>query len=133
MSDFVFDSHALLKLFQQEKGYQRVLSLLESIQGKKNKKYINIINFSEIIYITKKRFGNAKKIRAIAAVQELGFEIEPATDELVYQAAEIKGDYALSFADCFSLVTAIKYQATLVTGDPEFRAVEKLAKIYWCP
>jgi PIN domain nuclease of toxin-antitoxin system len=35
---FVFDSHALLKFFQKEKGYEKVLHLLEQIKraGAKN-------------------------------------------------------------------------------------------------
>jgi len=28
---FIFDSHALLKFFQKEKGYEKVLHLLEEI------------------------------------------------------------------------------------------------------
>lgn len=133
MSAYVFDSHSLLKLFQQEKGYQKVSGLLENIEMSKKAKFISIINFAEIIYITKKRFGEETKIKAIAAIHDMGFEIIPAKDELVYKAAEIKGTYPMSFGDCFAMATAMEKKAILVTGDPEFRAVEKLIKIYWCP
>ena len=49
----------------------------------------------------------------------------------VIAAAKIKGQYALSYADCFAVATAIKEKATVVTGDPEFRKVEKLVGIEW--
>lgn len=29
---FIFDSHALLKLFQKEKGYEKVIRILEDIK-----------------------------------------------------------------------------------------------------
>ena len=42
-----------------------------------------------------------------------------------------EGQYALSYADCFAVATAIKEKATVVTGDPEFRKVEGLVGIDW--
>jgi uncharacterized protein len=49
----------------------------------------------------------------------------------VIEAAKIKGKYALSYADSFAVATAIKEKATVVTGDPEFRKVERLVGIDW--
>jgi ribonuclease VapC len=49
----------------------------------------------------------------------------------IIEAAKIKGQYALSFADCFAVATAVKEKATVVTGDPEFRKVEELVGIDW--
>jgi uncharacterized protein len=43
----------------------------------------------------------------------------------------IKGQYALSSADCFAVATAIKEKATMVTGEPEFRKVAGLVGIDW--
>ncbi len=37
-----------------------------------------------------------------------------------------EGQYALSYADCFAVATAIKEKATVVTGDPEFRKEDRL-------
>jgi len=37
----------------------------------------------------------------------------------------------MSFADCFALASAVEHGAVLVTGDPEFRAVEHLVTIGW--
>jgi len=61
----------------------------------------------------------------------LGFRIVPASDSLVYAAAELKGSYAISYADAFLLATALREKATIVTGDPEFRKVEFLRRIRW--
>ena len=53
---FIFDSHALLKFFQKEKGYEKVVHLLEEIKKAGVTKYINAVNLGEIIYSTKREF-----------------------------------------------------------------------------
>lgn len=55
----------------------------------------------------------------------------PVPNELIYQAAEYKAIYSMSYADCFVLACAIEQAAAIVTGDPDFRKVSQLAKIYW--
>ena len=47
----------------------------------------------------------------------------------VIDAARLKAKYALSYADCFSVATALEQEAPLVTGDPEFRKVRDLIEL----
>lgn len=49
----------------------------------------------------------------------------------VIDAARIKGEYPLSFGDCFAVATARRKKAIILTGDPEFKKIEHLAKIEW--
>ena len=128
---FIFDSHALLKFFQKEKGYEKVVHLLEGIRKTGATQYINAINLGEIIYATKKEFGDQKKLEVLANIERLNFTILPIPNNLIFQAAEYKAQYALSYADCFALASAVEYKATLVTGDPEFKKVEHLVDIVW--
>ena len=46
-------------------------------------------------------------------------------------AARVKASYALSYADAFAVATAVRLQATVVTGDAEFACVEELVEIRW--
>jgi ribonuclease VapC len=46
-------------------------------------------------------------------------------------AADFKSRFNLSLADAFAAALAKQYKAELVTGDPEFNAVEKEVKIRW--
>ncbi len=130
---FIFDSHALLKFFQKEKGYEKVVHLLEEIRKTGAAKYINAINLGEIIYSTKKEFGDQKKLEVLANIERLNFTILPIPNNLIFQAAEYKAQYALSYADCFALASAVEHKAKLVTGDPEFKKVEHLVNIIWIP
>jgi ribonuclease VapC len=128
---FVFDSHALLKFFQKEKGYEKVVRLLEEIRKTGAAKFLNVINLGEIIYSTKRDFGDQKKLEVLANIERLGFTILEISKELVFQAAEYKAQYGISYADCFALASAIEHKATIVTGDPEFKKVEQLVDIFW--
>ncbi len=128
---FIFDSHALLKFFQKEKGYEKVFHLLEEIKRTGATKYISAINLGEIIYSTKKEFGDQKKLEVLANIERLNFTILSIPNDLVFRAAEYKAEYALSYADCFALASAVERKATLVTGDPEFKKVEHLLDTVW--
>lgn len=128
---FIFDSHALLKFFQKEPGHEKVVRLLMEIKKAGSPKYLNAINLGEIIYSTKREFGDQKKLEALANIERLNFTILPVSISLIFQAAEYKAQYSISYADCFTLVSAIEHKAAIVTGDPEFEKVKRLADIYW--
>ena len=127
----LFDSHALLRFFQREDGHEQVARLFEQAHRTKAKKLLCAINLGEIIYITKRTFGDQKKIEVLAHIERLGFTILPATNNLVFQAAEYKAEHSISFADCFALAAAVDQKASIVTGDPEFRKVAHLVNVVW--
>jgi len=128
---FIFDSHALLKFFQKEKGYEKVMRVLEDIKRTEATKYINVINLGEIIYSTKREFGDQQKVEVLANIERLNFTVLPVPNALVFQAAEYKAQYSISYADCFILASAIEHKAMIVTGDPEFKKVGDLVDIIW--
>ena len=130
-SNYLFDSHALLAFFQKEEGAQVVAGIIKKLIKQQGRRLICVINLGEIIYLTKRRFGDKKKIEILSKIHELGFEVLPVPDFLVFQAAEIKAEYRISYADCFAVVCAQQNSAVLVTGDPEFKAVAHLVRIEW--
>jgi len=127
----VFDSHALLKLFQKEPGYEKVVRVLEESRRRKRTKYINAMNLGEIIYATKREFGDQKKLEVLANLERLNLTVLPVPNSLIFRAAEYKAEYSISYADCFVLASALDHKATIVTGDPEFKKVEHLVDILW--
>jgi len=52
-------------------------------------------------------------------------------DQAHEEAAKIKGRYPLSYADTFAVATALRKDAAIITGDPEFKQVESLVSIEW--
>jgi ribonuclease VapC len=128
---YVFDSYALLKVFQKEEGYQKIVGLLRDVSGSGGRALMNAVNYGEIIYIIKRAFGDRKKIECLAAIERLGIEILSVPNELIFRAAEYKAEFSISYADCFALASALENKAALVTGDPEFKKVEHLVKVIW--
>ena len=128
---FVFDSHALLKFFQKEKGYERVLHLLEEIKRAGAMKYINAINLVEIIFTTKREFGDQKKLEVLANMERLNFRVLTIPNQLIFQAAEYNAQFSISYADCFALASAVEHKAAIVTGDPDFKKVQHVVEILW--
>ena len=131
MPGFLFDSHALLAFFQNERGAETVLKFLKESKNNRINPLICAVNLGEILYMTKRRFGDAKKIEILGRIHQLSFNIIPVTNDLVFEAAEIKADYPISYADSFAVACAIDQSAGIVTGDPDFKKVEHLAKIHW--
>lgn len=127
----LFDSHALLKFFQKEPGHEKVARLLAHARRTRAATLLSAMNLGEIIYATKRTFGDQKKIEILAHIERLGFTILPVPNSLIYQAAEFKAEYSISFADCFALASALERRAAIVTGDPEFKKVERLVDIVW--
>jgi len=130
-SGYLFDSHALLVFFQNETGANIVYEILQKSREEHIDRLICVINLGEIVYITKRMFGDQKKIEILGRIHQLGFKVLPVPDTLVYQAAEIKAEYPISYADCLVIASAQEHNATIVTGDPEFKNVDHLVKIEW--
>lgn len=128
---YLFDSHALLAFFQRENGAEIVARILNEAIEQNTDRLICIMNLGEIIYLTKRRFGEEKKLEILGRIHQLGLRVLPVPDLLVYQAAELKSEYPIAYADCFALACAIDHSAVLVTGDPEFKMVEHLVTIKW--
>ncbi len=92
----VFDSNALLKLFQKEEGYQKVTKIVRDLRTSGGRALMNAINYGEIIYITKRSFGDQRKIECLAAMELIGIKVLPVTTELIIKAAAYKGELETS-------------------------------------
>ena len=68
---------------------------------------------------------------ALNAVEQLPVQILEATRERVLAAAHLKANHALSYADAFVVAAAQEMEATILTGDPEFRTAEGLVRVEW--
>lgn len=46
-------------------------------------------------------------------------------------AADIKADYLLSYTDAIAAALAMRLDAEVTTGDPEFRQLEGRVRLLW--
>lgn len=131
MNKYLLDSFALLRFIQKEPGSEPVKALLDNAQRGTASAMLNVINMGEVIYTVQRRFGLRYKLDVVMNIGRLGIVILPAPNDLVFRAAELKAQFALSYADAFVVASAMEHNAVVVTGDPEFRQVETLVKILW--
>lgn len=125
----LIDSYALLAYLKQENNYRKVENLLSS---KDTQPLMNDINIGETFYILARERGLDKAeyfINAILPTLPI-IQIGNHFTEVI-QAAKIKAQYPISYADCFVVATAIREQAVIITGDPDFKHVEKIVEIDW--
>ncbi len=131
MERFVLDTFALIAYFRDEPGAARVRSLMEAAARGEVELSMSAINLGEFLYITERRQGENRARQTLALVDSLPVWIAEATRKRVLAAAHIKAHYPISYADAFAAALAEELGATLLTGDPEFKAVERRIAIEW--
>jgi len=128
---YLLDSFAILAWIQDEKGAQTVEDLLYKARQNRCEAAINIINLGEIYYRCAKAAGIRSAQNILDNIKLLPLKIIPCPNDLVLEAAEIKAQYPIAYADAFVLASALREESCIVTGDQEFREVEHLAQIHW--
>jgi ribonuclease VapC len=131
MKRILFDAHAILRWTQKEQGYQKVKSLLIACREESALGYMNQINLGEVYYKTIRAIRLEEAQKFLENFLRLPLSIILPDSELIWKASEIKAEYAISYADCFAAATAIRYKATILTGDPEFKKIESLVSVEW--
>jgi len=125
MQDLVLDAWAVMAWLKgQQPESERVRLILESADRGERQLFMNILNIGEVFYLAVKAKDIAYGERVIQALRPRISRVS-ASDQLVMQAAKLKAQYAISYADAFAAATAISRKAPLVTGDPELLGVAR--------
>ena len=127
----LLDSHAVLKFLQREKGFETVEQLFRRASEGNLKLLISEINLGEVYYILLRTEGESTGEAIFASFLLLPIERVAADFDLVLTAARLKAEFPVSYADCFAVATAMRHQAPIVTGDPDFRRFTDRATIEW--
>ena len=127
----VLDSFALVSLFHKEPGWEKVRTALYEQQRAETKAFLNWINWGEFYYIVKRKVGVSEAAEALRLLEQLPIELVPVDLPMVREAAEIKSQYVVSYADAFCIATTRRLSGTVLTSDPEFHAVEHLITVRW--
>ena len=128
---YVLDSYAVLSLLFGEEASHEVKTLLSSAEKGKNEVFMHWNNLAEVYYIIRKRESQKKALEAISLMKALSIQFVEFDEVLWLKAAEIKGSYSVSFCGAFVAATAYLIDATIVTGDPEFKKLQDQFSIHW--
>ncbi|MFQ5639800.1 MAG: type II toxin-antitoxin system VapC family toxin [bacterium] len=127
----LLDSFAILRWTQKENGWEHIKALLENAETGTQSLIMSQINLCEVYYKSIRVIGLAKAKKFLETFYLLPIAVVHPSDELIWKAAEIKAAHPISLADCFAIATALKHDASIITGDPEFKRVQDLVEIEW--
>ncbi len=133
MAAKVLDSWALIALFEDEPAADAVETLLHQAMQDRHKLFLSVVNWGEIYYNTMREVSQQAAEERAREIASLPIDIVGVGDDLgiARQAAIYKATKKMSYADCFGAALAKIKNAEFVTGDPEFKEVEKEIKINW--
>ena len=127
----VLDSYALIAYFRGEPAGIPVKELLQKA-GKADKPvHMTEVNYAEAQYMILRKDGAEAWAQVAKTLAALPIEFHPADRGLADLAADFKARFRLSLADAFAAALAKQQKADLVTGDPEFKSLEKEIRIHW--
>ena len=126
INSIVLDSFALLGYLENETFSERVEKLLKQARQGKIRAYLHAIHLGEVYYITLREQGQDLADLAYARIKAFPLRyIESIDDEMLRTAGRLKANYPISYADAFAASLAIINHSSLLTGDPEFKKLEK--------
>lgn len=133
MATKVLDSWALIAFFEDEPPADAVEKLLQQAAAEKHKLLMCVVNWGEIYYNTMRAVSQEAAEQKGREIATLPIEIVGVDDDLALarQAAIFKAKHKMAYADCFAAALAKIKNAEIVTGDPEFKEIEKEVKVSW--
>ena len=127
----VLDSFALIAYFRDEPGAEAMEAMLVAAGKKDIPLLMTDVNYAEVKYSIVKKDGVPAWAEAAKVLQGLPIDFHSTTRALADTAADFKARFKLSLADAFAAALAKEKRTELVTGDPEFRPLEREIKVHW--
>ena len=127
----VLDSYALIAYLEDESSADQVKELLQQAEGGEKSLSMSVVNWGEVYYALSRSKGESKAEESILVIDQLPITLIEINRAIAYQAAKLKARYAVAFGDCFAAALAIVNQGQVLTGDPEFKNLEKDVSVNW--
>jgi predicted nucleic acid-binding protein len=131
MKRYVLDSYAMIAYFEDEPGADRVAQVLKQLIKRKAKGFMSVVNWGEVYYNTMREQGISEAEKVILQLDKFPIQIVDVNKELAYEAAKLKGEFRIAYADCFAVALSVKLGAAVVTGDPDFKKLRERISIQW--
>jgi len=131
IKNYVMDSWAMMAFFENEASAESVEKIiLESFRGSA-KLIMSVINAGELWYSIARGYSESRADTVLDELDALDIEIVDADREITRHAAKYKASGSIAYADCFAAACAKLKKAALVTGDREFKKLDREIKIRW--
>jgi len=131
MKRYVLDSYAMIAYLEDELGADRVAQVLNQLIKGKAKGFMSVVNWGEVYYNTMREQGVSEAEKVTLQLDKFPIQIVDVNKELAYEAAKLKGEFRIAYADCFAVALSVKLTADLVTRDPDFKKLQERISIQW--
>jgi ribonuclease VapC len=127
----VLDSFALLAYFRDEPGAEMMENLLVAAGKKDSPLHMTDVNYAEVKSSIVRKDGAEAWTEAAKILEGLPIDFHSTNRALADTAADFKARFKISLANAFAAALAQEKKAELITGDPEFKPLEREIKITW--
>src|SRR5881628_3181829 len=114
-----------MAFLEDEPAAEQVEDLLVSSQEDGSQLLMATINLGEVWYSLARARSENEADEAEKQIRRLGILVVDADWELTRQAASFKAKNRIAYADCYAAALAKLKRADLVTGDKEFKQLER--------
>ena len=130
-SALVLDSWPAMALLTAQDAGPAVEALLSRAHACGCQLWMTTVNLGEVWYSLARRESEQAAETKVQKFLDIGIRVADVDWELTRRAARLKTKYRLAYADCFAAALAQQLRCKVVTGDPEFRQLEKEVKVQW--
>jgi predicted nucleic acid-binding protein len=129
VKEYVLDANAVIRYLQvgNASGGEKVRHLFEQAERGQASLLMSVVNMGEVLYILMKFVGEQTAVRHIKTLQHAIAMVQVDTAQGI-QAATLKFQYKLGYADSYAAALALQRKATLVSADGSFQKLGKLIR-----
>jgi predicted nucleic acid-binding protein len=128
---YVLDSWAVIAYLEDETAGQQIADLIAGAHEDGIPVYMSVVNAGEVWYIIAREISEEEANNSIKELRDLRIQFEDVGWELTLEAARFKSQHKMSYADCYAAALTKGRKAELVTGDVEFKPLERIIGIQW--
>jgi predicted nucleic acid-binding protein len=128
---YVLDTWAVIAYLEDEPSGEKVEDLIATAHEEQIPIYMSVINVGEVWYTVAREVSEEEANTSVKLLRDLRIQFEDADWTLTQEAARFKSLNKMSYADCYAAALAKFKKADLVTGDIEFKQIEKAINIQW--
>ena len=127
----IMDSWAIIAYLEDEKAAGKIGDIIVEAHESGIPLLMTVVNAGEVWYTVARKASESDADGSLKDLAELGISIVDVDWTLTHTAAKFKTRGRIAYADCFAAALAKREAGPLVTGDPEFKLLEKDISILW--
>jgi ribonuclease VapC len=134
MTTYILDASAVIALYKEEEGKDKVRGILKEAENGTASVYMSVVNLAEVHSRFIRLLDMEQALVILDQIYDLPLQIINTINRQVFdEASRLKGTYHMSLADSFGLATACDLSGSFVTSDGELKEPEAAehAPVYW--